>query len=80
MDATANGRPVKTGYNGDHDTGKDGNLWDDLETDRDNDNNSNGGNTNNGGSSTTDQEQNQQDTDTSGNDGQMDAATRAKIT
>jgi hypothetical protein len=30
MDAMANNRVVKTGYTGDHDAGKEGNLWDHL--------------------------------------------------
>jgi len=50
IDAMANGRIVKTQYEGDHYEGKDGNIWDHLIND--DDNNQSGGDTNNSGSNT----------------------------
>lgn len=79
MDAAAGGRPIQTGYDGDHYGGKDGNLWDDLIADRDNqdgDDTQDTSNTgdasqdpSNGGSSGVDQDSNSADGDTSANSG-----------
>lgn len=65
IDAMANNRVVKTNYDGNHDYGKEGNLWDDLVNNNDNNNNGGDGNTNINNGESTDQNGN---TNTSGND------------
>lgn len=49
IDAMSNQKVVKTGYEGDHESGKTGNLWDDLINNRPNGNDQTTDNTNTGG-------------------------------
>lgn len=57
IDAMSDQKVVKTGYEGDHESGKTGNLWDDLINNRpdggNTDNSGNGGNVNGGDNDTS---------------------------